>query len=147
MADNDLPKVVGANRLAGIPVGFPLLDDRLVDFSLRLNPELKLKGLTLRWFFKGGPERLLPPQIITKKKHGFGLPFGVWAVEHAGLRTLAMESLDSLRCRGIVRSDFLDRLVKEYLPQHPGYYGELVWILMMLAQWLLARGPAKKASI
>ncbi len=147
LADNDLPKVVGANRLAGIPVGFPLLDDRLVDFSLRLNPELKLKGLTLRWFFKEALKDFLPPQIITKKKHGFGLPFGVWAVEHAGLRTLAMESLDSLRCRGIVRSDFLDRLVKEYLPQHPGYYGELVWILMMLAQWLLARGPAKKASI
>ena len=143
LADNDLPKVVGANRLAGLPVGFPLLDDRLVDFSLRLDPELKLKGLTLRWFFKESLKDFLPREIITKKKHGFGLPFGVWAVEHPALRALAMESLDSLRSRGIVRAEFLDRLMKEYLPQHPGYYGELVWILMMLAQWL-AR-PAKSA--
>ena len=52
LADNDLPKVLGATSLAGLEVGFPLLDDRLVDFSLRLDPELKLKGLTLRWFFK-----------------------------------------------------------------------------------------------
>ncbi|NTV10379.1 MAG: asparagine synthase, partial [Zoogloea sp.] len=36
LADNDLPKVVGATTLAGVAVGFPLLDDRLVDFSLRL---------------------------------------------------------------------------------------------------------------
>lgn len=143
LADNDLPKVVGANRLAGIPVGFPLLDSRLVDFSLSLDPELKLKGLTLRWFFKEALRDFLPSEIITKKKHGFGLPFGVWAVEHPALRQLAMDSLDSLRNRGIVRTDFLDRLIKEYLPQHPGYYGELVWILMMLAQWF-AR-PAKLA--
>lgn len=138
LADNDLPKVLGATSLAGLEVGFPLLDDRLVDFSLRLDPELKLKGLTLRWFFKEALKDFLPPEIITKKKHGFGLPFGVWAVEHAGLRTLAVDSLDYLRGSRIVRADFLDKLLKEYLPQHPGYYGELVWILMMLSQWLLA---------
>lgn len=139
LADNDLPKVVGAGRLANVQVGFPLLDDRLVDFSLRLDPELKLKGLTLRWFFKEALKDFLPAEIITKKKHGFGLPFGVWAVENPALRSLALESIDSLRSRRIVRADFLDRLIKEYLPQHPGYYGELVWILMMLAQWLANR--------
>lgn len=154
LADNDLPKVIGATSLAGLGVGFPLLDDRLVDFSLRLDPELKLKGLTLRWFFKEALRDFLPPEIITKKKHGFGLPFGVWAVEHAGLRGLAMESLDLLRGHGIVRNDFIDRLVKEYLPQHPGYYGELVWILMMLAQWMenhrshsFIRTPASRVNI
>ena len=116
LADNDLPKVLGSTKLAGLEVGFPLLDDRLVDFSLRLDPELKLKGLTLRWFFKEALKDFLPPEIITKKKHGFGLPFGVWAVEHPALRKLAMDSLDSLRGDGIVRADFLDKLIKEYLP-------------------------------
>lgn len=139
LADNDLPKVLGATSLAGLEVGFPLLDDRLVDFSLRLDPELKLKGLTLRWFFKESLKDFLPPEIITKKKHGFGLPFGVWAVEHVALRKLAVESLNYLRECRIVRADFLDKLLKEYLPQHPGYYGELVWILMMFSQWLQAR--------
>lgn len=139
LADNDLPKVRGATSLAGLQVGFPLLDDRLVDFSLRLDPELKLKGLTLRWFFKEALRDFLPPEIISKKKHGFGLPFGVWAVEHTGLRKLAIESLDFLRGSQIVRADFIDKLLKEYLPRHPGYYGELVWILMMLSQWMQAR--------
>ena len=147
LADNDLPKVVGANRLADLPVGFPLLDDRLVDFSLRLDPELKLRGLTLRWFFKEALKDFLPPEIITKKKHGFGLPFGVWAVEHPGLRRLAMDSLDSLRSRAIIRANFLDRLIKEYLPLYPGYYGELVWILMMLAQWIEKASASRKVTL
>lgn len=146
LADNDLPKVLGSTRLAGINVGFPLLDDRLVDFSLRLDPELKLKGLTLRWFFKEALKDFLPPEIITKKKHGFGLPFGVWAVEHAGLRNLALDSLDYLRGARVVRAKFLDKLLKEYLPQHPGYYGELVWILMMLSQWLQSKPYRRSIS-
>lgn len=148
LSDNDLPKVLGATKLADIQVGFPLLDDRLLDFSLRLDPELKLKGLTLRWFFKEALKDFLPAEIITKKKHGFGLPFGVWVVKHAGLRQLALDSLDLLRSRGIIRADFLDRLIKELLPQHPGYYGEMVWILMMMGQWFARqRTQSKQISL
>lgn len=146
LADNDLPKVIGATALAGVSVGFPLLDDRLVDFSLRLAPELKLKGLQLRWFFKEALRGFLPEEIITKKKHGFGLPFGMWMTRHAGLKALAMESLDSLRGRGIVRAAFLDRLTSVYLPQSPGYYGEMVWILMMAEQWFRARRDYQAVS-
>jgi asparagine synthase (glutamine-hydrolysing) len=146
LADNDLPKVVGSASLAGIAVGFPLLDDALVDFSLRLEPRLKLKGLKLRWFFKEALRGFLPDEIIVKKKHGFGLPFGLWLTRHAGLRAFALDSLDSLRHRGIVRSEFLDRLTREYLPAHPGYFGEMVWILMMLEQWFRTRNPRCRDS-
>ena len=136
LADNDLPKVVGATAQAGVQVGFPLLDDRLVDFSLRLPPRFKLKGGTLRWFFKEALRGFLPDAILAKKKHGFGLPFGVWVMGHRPLRDLAFESLDSLGRRGIVRPEFLCRLTGEYLPQHPNYYGELVWIIMSLELWM-----------
>ena len=27
-------------------------------------------------------------------------------------------------------------LIDVHLPSHPGYYGEMVWVLMMLEQWL-----------
>jgi len=138
LADTDLPKVIGAASLADLQVGFPMLDNRLVDFSQRLSPELKLKGLQLRWFFKDALREFLPEEILTKKKQGFGLPFGIWLTKRGRLRDLAMESLDSLRKREVVRPEFLDRLMSEYLPQFPGYYGELVWILMMMEQWILS---------
>jgi len=139
LADNDLLKVAGAAALAGVQVGFPLLDDRLVDFSLRLPPQCKLRGLKLRWFFKEALRGFLPAAILAKKKHGFGLPFGIWATTHPPLADLAFDSVRSLGRRGIVRPDFIERLVSEHLPKHPGYYGELVWILMVLEQWLRAR--------
>ena len=83
----------------------------------------------------------LPDEIITKKKQGFGLPFGVWAVRDAALHQLAADSLHGVAERGIVRKRFVESLLAEHLPAHPGYDGEMVWILMMLEQWLRAHAP------
>lgn len=139
LAENDLPKVIGSAHLAGIEPLFPLLDDRLFEFSLKLPASYKVKGLKLRWFFKEALRGFLPDAILTKKKHGFGLPFGPWAVEHAGLKHLARDALHGLAERGIVRADFVAKLLDEHLPAHPGFYGELVWVMTMLELWLRAQ--------
>ena len=136
LADNDLPKVVGATAHAGVPVAFPLLDDRLVDFSLALPPDYKLRGSALRWFFKEALRGFLPDEIIAKKKHGFGLPFGVWMTENRALRDLAFDAVRAFGRRGIVCAGFVEQLTERLLPQHPGYYGEMVWILMIAELWL-----------
>ena len=141
LGETDLPKVVGTAQLANVSVGFPMLDARLLDYALRMPPDCKLKGLRLRWFFKEALRGFLPDETIAKKKQGFGLPFGVWATRHDGLRRLAADSLGSLSTRGIVRPDFLKELLEERLPSHPGYYGEMIWILMMLEQWIQVHQP------
>ena len=147
LADNDLPKVCGATRLAGVEVAFPLLDDRLADFSLSLPPDYKLRGQTLRWFFKEALRDFLPEAILRKKKHGFGLPFGVWLGRDAALRALALDSLAGLAGRGYVRPEFIDRLTQQLLPLAPGYYGEMVWILMMLEQWFVQAAAARRPRV
>ena len=64
-------------RVLDIGADLRQLDDALLEFSCRLPVEYKLRGLKLRWFFKEALRGFLPDEIITKKKHGFGLPFGV----------------------------------------------------------------------
>lgn len=139
LSDNDVPKVVGSARLADESVGFPLLDDDLLDFSLRLAPAMKVKGLTLRYFFKEALRGFLPDEILRKRKHGFGLPFGPWLSESPDLLGLARSSLGSLVDRGLVREELIGDLFSARLAEHAGYYGELIWVLMMLEQWLQAR--------
>ena len=142
LAETDLPKVRGTTQLAGVEVAYPFLDDRLLAFSLALPTDHKLKGLKLRWFFKEALRGFLPDEIITKKKQGFGLPFGVWAMRHPALKKLAADSLASLATRGIVRPEFITSLIDRRLPEHPGYYGEMVWILMMMEQWMQGHAPS-----
>ncbi len=141
LAETDLPKVCGTTELAQVSVGFPMLDPRLLAFSLRMPPRFKVKGLKLRSFFKEALRGFLPDETIAKKKQGFGLPFGVWATRHDGLRRLAADSLGSLSTRGIIRPEFLKELLDERLATHPGYYGEMIWILMMLEQWIQSHQP------
>jgi asparagine synthase (glutamine-hydrolysing) len=38
-----------------------------------------------------------------------------------------------------VRPEFLDLLVSQHLNEHAGYHGTMVWVLMMLEQWLKQR--------
>ena len=141
LSDNDLPKVTGACDLADIAVGFPFLDDRLVEFANGLPSNFKVRHLKLRYFFKNALSDFLPRQIIVKKKHGFGMPFGNWMVAHAGVRAMATGSLESLRDRGIVRRAFFDELLELVVAKHAGFYGELVWVMIMLEQWLAVHRP------
>ena len=141
LAECDLPKVVGTTTMAGVSVGFPMLDDALLAFSMRLPADHKLRGDALRWFFKEALRGFLPDSVIQKPKQGFGLPFGVWMVQHPGLKKLAGDAMDAVVARGLVQRAFVKKLMGELFPQHPHYFGTMVWILIMLEHWLRAHAP------
>jgi asparagine synthase (glutamine-hydrolysing) len=147
LADDDLPKVARSCELAGVEIRFPMLDDRVVEFSAELAPELKLKGTRLRYFFKEALRGFLPDEIIAKKKHGFGLPFGPWLGTHAPLRELVGDSLQDLKSRNIVRPAFIDDLLTTRVGEHPAYYGTMAWVLMMLEQWFTQRQALPRAPL
>lgn len=136
LADNDLPKVVGTAALAGVSVAFPMLDEDLVAFGYRLPIHHKVHGKALRPLFRQAMRGVLPAQTLAKSKHGFGLPFGVWLGSHGGLQELADDSLTGLGARGWFDDAFLRRLRDELHSSHLAYWGELVWVLVMLEQWL-----------
>ena len=141
LSDNDLPKVTGACDLADVAVGFPILDDNLVEFANGLPPHFKVRHLKLRYFFKDALSDFLPREIIVKKKHGFGMPFGNWMVAQAQVARdgdrqsrIAARSRRSSGARS--STNCWNRVAK-----HAGFYGELVWVMMMLEQWLAAHRP------
>lgn len=145
LADNDLPKVSKACELGGLEPAFPFLNDAMVAFAAALPPQDKLRGTTLRPFFKRALSDILPGAILRKKKHGFGLPFGYWLQSHADLRAIAFDSLSDLKARRIVRAGFIDALLQTHLSQHPAYHGTMVWVLMMLEQWFRQRDATERA--
>lgn len=138
LADNDLRKVGRMTELAGIEVRYPMLDEALVDFAAKLPPSYKVRGQRLRWFYREALRDFLPTEILAKSKHGFGLPFGVWMKEDPALHALALDSLRAFRARGILREAYIDRLIAAHESEHASYYGVMIWVVMMLEQWLHA---------
>ncbi len=139
LADNDLRKVGGMTEAAGIDVRYPLLDDAMMDFSCEVPPDWKVKGQYLRWFFKTALKGFLPDEIINKSKHGFGLPFGVWAKDYAPLRERIEARMESFKQRDILNPAYVDHIRNEHMSGHATYFGKMVWVILTLEEWLAAR--------
>ena len=127
--------------MSGVRVGFPLLDDALVEFSMTLPANQKVRRLNLRHFFKESLQGFLPEEIIRKRKHGFGLPVRPWLVRDSELNSLAESAVSRLIERRLVRPELVRGLVSAKLTEHADFYGEIVWVLMMLEYWLAAHTP------
>jgi asparagine synthase (glutamine-hydrolysing) len=139
LADNDLRKVNRMCEVLGMEVRYPMLDSELVEFSARVPAPLKLKAFQLRYFFKQALKDFLPPEVLAKRKHGFGLPFGRWLRTSAQLHQLVHDSLARLKDRRYLRAEFLDWIVEKHKSDHADFYGAFIWVLMMLELWLEAR--------
>jgi asparagine synthase (glutamine-hydrolysing) len=136
LSDNDLRKVGLMCELAGVGVSYPMLDQRMVDFSLRIPATQKIRGTQLRHFYKQAVVGFLPRAILEKSKHGFGLPFGQWLNSHAPLRDLIMGHLDNIKARRIVKATFVDSLIDGHSRGDASYYGYAIWDIAMLSAWL-----------
>jgi asparagine synthase (glutamine-hydrolysing) len=86
--------------------------------------------------FKKAMSDILPREILTKKKHGFGLPVGVWFRDHAGFRQLLNDVLLSRRAleRGYFERRMIERLVQRH-QQNVWDYTQELWLLLMLELW------------
>ena len=81
-----------------------------------------------------------PAQASAKTKHGFGMPVGPWLQNHKPLQEMALDSLSDLKKRGFIRPELIDELTSVHVQTHAGYYGTMVWVLMMLEQWFKRSG-------
>jgi asparagine synthase (glutamine-hydrolysing) len=137
ITDNDVRKVTTMSRLAGITTRYPFLHPDLAEFTGTIPVDMKVRGSRLRYLFKRAMQDLLPQQIIKKTKHGFGLPYSVWLADSRHLRDFTFDVLGSARCRqrGYFRSHLLEQIWSKYETVHRGYYGEILWILLMLELW------------
>ena len=136
LADNDLRKVSRTAQKAGINVAYPLLDDEVVAFSNTLPPSEKVHRLRLRHFYRNALADFLPDLIINKEKHGFGLPVGEWVRKSPELQSKVYGALRALAGRGVLNESFVDDLITHHQNDHAAYYGNIVWVLSMLEQWL-----------
>jgi len=56
----------------------PFLDHKLVEFTMNLPMDLKVKNDTPKWVLKQAVRGLIPDEIIDRPKMGFGAPMAQW---------------------------------------------------------------------
>jgi asparagine synthase (glutamine-hydrolysing) len=138
IADNDLRKVMGIAEAFGIRVRFPFLDSSLAELAGRIPASLKLCRFQLRYVFKYAMKEILPPSVLSKKKHGFGVPIGLWLRNQPCLNVLMRDLLDDKNSflSQYFQPTFLAWLVEQHAAaSNPAFHGEILWRLIVLEMW------------
>jgi asparagine synthase (glutamine-hydrolysing) len=138
LADNDLRKVTEACGGAGVRVRYPMLDRSVVELVAKVPSGWLLQGSKLRTFYKEAMADFLPREVLTKSKHGFGLPFASWLRTDGRLRERVGDLLESATSplAQWIRPTFLSRLYQAHLTESEPYYADLLWPFITLSIWL-----------
>ncbi len=134
LPDDLLVKVDTATMAHSLEARSPLLDHRLMEFAARLPASTKLRGGRQKGLLKLAMAGLLPPEILSRSKRGFGVPLAHWLrTDLADVMRDTLLSDQSAARRHFNQSD-LKRIVDD-TAAGISTYKYLVWDLIMLELW------------
>src|SRR5882672_4074973 len=92
----------------------PFLDHHLIEYSLGLPVDLKVKGRSGKHILKQSLEQILPSEMLYSRKRGFGAPIREWFRGQTGqiLDDHLMNS--SMRSRNFLNYSFIALLIDEH---------------------------------
>jgi len=137
--DDILVKVDRAAMANSLETRAPLLDHRLVEFSLRLPVRLKINRGGTKWVLREVLYRHVPKSLVERPKMGFGVPVGAWL--RGPLREWADDLLDPGRLRqdGLLNAQLVGTLWQDHRAGRQDWQYPL-WDLLMFQAWLRAHG-------
>ena len=129
-----LVKVDIATMASSLEARSPFLDHEVMELASRMPVHYKLHGRQTKHILKRTFSDLLPRQIQTRTKSGFGVPMQEWL--RGPLNPLMRDTLapDVIRKRGMINENYVVRLVEEHSSGLTDHSNKL-WCLMMLEHW------------
>jgi asparagine synthase (glutamine-hydrolysing) len=134
LQDCILTKVDRASMACSLEARAPFLDYTFVEFANSIPFGLKLRGLNTKYILKKAMQNKLPPDILRRRKKGFGIPVAKWFRNE--LRGLLLDSLSESRIRrqGIFNPAEITRLVNGHLRGSQDNRKQL-WTLFIFELW------------
>ncbi len=134
LPDDLLVKADRSSMAASLEARSPFLDQELLALAARVPANLKLRGGVTKRILKQLAAGLLPPEIINRPKHGFGVPVGRWFRED--LRDYTRDIL--LDPQTLARGYFREATVRALLDEHGSgrrNHGARLWTLLTFEWW------------
>lgn len=119
---------------ASIESRVPFLDHHLVEFAAALPDRMKLRGLSTKWILREAVKEILPPDILSRPKMGFPVPFALWM--RGEWQSVARDVLLDRRARerGIANPQAIERLIAAHAAGE-AEGGDALWSLLNLELW------------
>jgi asparagine synthase (glutamine-hydrolysing) len=134
LVDDLLVKADRTSMAHALEVRSPFLDTDLVEFAARLRPNLKARGLSLKRVLKHAVADLLPPEILSRPKRGFGVPLDRWFRQDLQQYTTSVLG-EGAHVRAHLSGDALDAMLSEHQAGRAAH-GQALWTLLTLELFL-----------
>jgi asparagine synthase (glutamine-hydrolysing) len=134
LVDHNLNYTDKMSMATGVEVRVPYLDIELVEFSTKIPPYLKMKGVTTKYILKKVAEQYLPKEVIYRSKSGFGAPVRDWIINDLDSMILEYLSPSNIEKRGIFDSKSVWNLIqKNKSGKVDASY--TIWALLSIESW------------
>ena len=136
LPDDLLVKTDIASMASSLELRSPFLDHNLVNLGLSLPVDMKVGRRQGKLILREAFGDILPPEILSAPKRGFGLPLSRWLRED--LQPMLKDVLLSpdLKRTGIFRTESLAGLINDHI-RGRGDHSHRLWALLVLARWLI----------
>ncbi|HEY0348380.1 MAG TPA: asparagine synthase (glutamine-hydrolyzing), partial [Pyrinomonadaceae bacterium] len=106
---------------ANLEVRVPFLNKEMIEFAARMPASFKLKGLKRKYILKRAAEKLLPHDVVWRRKAGFGAPIRSWL--RGALQPMVGDLLseETIRRRGLFRFEEVKRIIGANLSGREDY--------------------------
>ena len=134
LPDDILCKVDRAAMANSLETRIPFLDPGVVDVSLRLPLNMKIRDNEGKWALRQILYKHVPKELIERPKTGFSIPLGLWL--RGPLRDWAESLLDEQRLRdeGYFYPDMVRKLWLEHINGKKDW-GTKLWSILMFQSW------------
>ena len=135
LTNDILVKVDKASMFNSLETRAPLLDQYLAEYVASLPSATRTRNGVLKYLLKRVAADLLPAEILTRRKQGFGVPIKHWF--RGDLNGYAYELLLSSRAqqRGIFDPEFIRKILQAHARTTLLNHSSAIWTLLCLELW------------
>jgi len=134
LAELLLMRVDKITMASSVEARVPFLDHALVEFTMRLPTELKIRGGQTKYLLKKAMTGILPDEIIHRPKQGFGAPVKEWLRGELYGEAFSAVMHSRLRQENLLDYEHVERLFLAHRASARDHSWHL-WTLYNLSRW------------
>ena len=130
-----LTKMDRASMKYSLEARCPLLDYRIMEWSLKIPHEWKYHNFSKKYILKQAAYDYIPEGLLNRPKKGFGVPLKKWLRGVLRKEILKYAEEEKLKKQGIFRPEMIRQLIEKQSKSDKIVYSSLLWSFFVFQSW------------
>ena len=135
LPDEALAKMDRASMRSSLEVRCPLLDYRILEWSMKLSHSLKYHGFEKKYITKQLVYDYIPKELLSGPKNGFGVPMHKWLRTYLRDELLEYASPEYIKRQGIFDYKAVGDLIDKQFKSDKVMYSSVLWSYYVFQRW------------